>query len=220
MSSMMDKKFDLGATISDLRAPTRLGPLLSVDFFKPRTVHPYVAKNECNHYCLDCEGKDDAIFCTICIPAIASTMSSWYIQKSSYHEVIGVEELKSVADVSLVQTYVINYGRVVFLNRQPQAPQHGFKCVSHAGACRECGRGVVDASFCFCSLSCKLNGMVSDPNITFIVDPRLNREDSSLAIEEVDEADNYHHGPSNSPSGWISYRRWPRKGVPERAPFY
>lgn len=82
------------------------------------------------------------------------------IRKSSYREVIRVAELKAVADVSLVQTYVINYDRVVFLNRRPQAPQHGIKCVGPAGACRECGRGLVDANFRFCSLSCKVHARV------------------------------------------------------------
>ena len=91
------------------------------------------------------------------------------IRKSSYREVIRVAELKAVADISLVQTYVINYDRVVFLNRRPQAPQHGVKCVGPAGACRECGRGLVDANFRFCSLSCKVHACTRPLIIAFHV---------------------------------------------------
>ena len=78
------------------------------------------------------------------------------IRRSSYHEVIRVAELKTVADISQVQTYVINADRVVFLNPRPRAPQHFIKCVGAAGACEECGRGLVDAAFRFCSLGCKV----------------------------------------------------------------
>jgi hypothetical protein len=78
------------------------------------------------------------------------------IRRSSYHEVVRVAELKPLADVSLVQTYVINADRVLFLNPRPRAPQHFSKCVGPAGACEECGRGLVDAAFRFCSLGCKV----------------------------------------------------------------
>jgi hypothetical protein len=85
------------------------------------------------------------------------------IRRSSYHEVIRVAELKALADVSLVQTYVINADKVMFLNPRPRAPQHFSKCVGAAGACEECGRGLVDAVFRFCSLGCKVLRHVSLP---------------------------------------------------------
>ncbi|VAI45076.1 hypothetical protein VPH35_104302 [Triticum aestivum] len=200
------------------RTPVWLGPLLGAEFFKRCADHPYLVKNECNHYCLDCAGEDDAVCCTLCVSGHRNHHVV-QIRKSSYREVIRVAELKAVADISLVQTYVINYDRVVFLNRRPQAPQHGVKCVGPAGACRECGRGLVDANFRFCSLSCKLDGMVSNPNLTFMIDPRRNRGNSGSNTEDEGEADDLQ-GPSDPPWGWISYRRRPRKGVPEVAPFY
>ncbi|XP_020169327.1 uncharacterized protein [Aegilops tauschii subsp. strangulata] len=160
------------------RTPAWLGPLLGAEFFKPCATHPYLVKNECNHYCLDCAGEDDAICCTQCVSVHPS------------HHIV-------------------------------QAPQHGVKCVGPAGVCLESSRGLVDANFLFCSLSCKLDGMVSDPNLTFIVDQRRNQEDPSLETgEDDDEGGDGLPGSSNRPPGWISYRRRPRKGIPERAPFY
>ncbi|KAI4978323.1 hypothetical protein ZWY2020_014877 [Hordeum vulgare] len=215
----MGMPFDHQAASWGRRTPAWLEPLLGAEFFKPCADHPYLVKNECNHYCLDCAGEDDAVCCTLCVSAHRNHRVV-QIRKSSYREVIRVAELKAVADVSLVQTYVINYDRVVFLNRRPQAPQHGVKCVGPAGACRECGRGLVDANFRFCSLGCKLDGMVFDANLTFMVHPRCNRENSGSNTEEEGEEDGDPSGPSDPPPGWISYRRRPRKGVPERAPFF
>ena len=66
--------------------------------------------------------------------------------------------------------------------------------------------------------------MVSDPNLTFILDPECKWEylDSDSTKEEDDGG--HLPGPSNSqPIGGTSYRRQPRKGVcgpPQRAPFY
>ncbi|XBH62295.1 hypothetical protein VPH35_116552 [Triticum aestivum] len=205
---MMNMRFRHEAA-AEGRTPAWLGPLLGAEFFKPCATHPYLVKNECNHYCLDCAGEDDAICCTQCVSAHPSHHIV-QIRKSSYHEVIRVPELKAVADVSQVQTYVINYDRV-----------HGVKCVGPAGVCLESSRGLVDANFLFCSLSCKLDGMVSDPNLTFIVDQRRNQEDPSLETgEDDDEGGDGVPGSSNRPPGWISYRCRPRQGIFERAPFY
>uniref|UniRef100_N1R2M8 Uncharacterized protein n=1 Tax=Aegilops tauschii TaxID=37682 RepID=N1R2M8_AEGTA len=61
--------------------------------------------------------------------------------------------------------------------------------------------------------------LLSDPNLTFMIDPRRNQGNSGSNTEDEGEADDLP-GPSDPPPGWISYRRRPRKGVPERAPFY
>ncbi|XBH62294.1 hypothetical protein VPH35_116551 [Triticum aestivum] len=202
---MMNMRFRHEAAVAaEGRTPAWLGPLLGAEFFKLCATHPYLVKNECNHYCLDCTGEDDAICCTQCVSAHRNHHIV-QIRKLSYREVIRVAELKAVADVSQVQTYVINYDRV---------------CIGPAGGCLECCRGLVDANFLFCSLSCKLDGMVSDPSLTFIVDPRRNQEEPGLETEEEDEGGYGLPGSSNRPPGWISYHRRPRKGIPERAPFY
>ena len=77
-------------------------------------------------------------------------------RSSRYIEVIRVAELEEVADMSLVQTYVVHQDKVVYLNPRPQAPQQAVKCSGSGGACLVCGRKLVDAIFSFCSLGCKV----------------------------------------------------------------
>ena len=74
-------------------------------------------------------------------------------------------ELEEVADMSLVQPYVVNHERVMYVNPRPQAPQHAIMCFSPAGACLICGRKLVDEIFRFCSLGCKVYAC----NLTFLV---------------------------------------------------
>ncbi|XP_051197023.1 protein RGF1 INDUCIBLE TRANSCRIPTION FACTOR 1-like [Lolium perenne] len=215
-SSWMGRDFsdDEAAAAEDRFVPSWLRPLLTAKFFEPCAFHPELVRNERNHYCLDCAGDNGAICCSLCISAHRSHRVV-QIRRSSYHEVIRVAELKALADVSLVQTYIINADKVMFLNPRPRAPQHFSKCVGAAGACEECGRGLVDAVFRFCSLGCKLKSMASDANLTFILDPKHKWEGS----EEGDLS-----GPSNlQTTRQISYRRHARKGVhraPTQAPFF
>ena len=48
-------------------APSWLRPLLGARFFQLCAVHPQLVKNECNHYCLNCEGEEDAVYCPMCL---------------------------------------------------------------------------------------------------------------------------------------------------------
>ncbi|XP_020166699.1 protein RGF1 INDUCIBLE TRANSCRIPTION FACTOR 1-like [Aegilops tauschii subsp. strangulata] len=206
-------------------APSWLGPLLGARFFQRCAVHPRLAKNECNHYCLSCAGEENAVCCPMCLSGHRDH-HVLQIRRSSYKNsvVIRVAELEEVADMSLVQPYVVNHERVMYLNPRPQAPQHAIMCFSPAGAYLMCGRKLVDEIFRFCSLGCKLEGMVSDPNLTFILDPecKLEYSDSDSTGEEDDGG--HLPGPSNfQPIGGTSYRRQPRKGVcgpPQQSPFY
>ena len=65
-------------------------------------------------------------------------------------------ELDEVADMSLVQPYVVNHERVVYLNPRSQAPQHAVKCFRPASECLVCDRKLVKPIFRFCSISCKV----------------------------------------------------------------
>ena len=66
---------------------------------------------------------------------------------------IRVAELHEVTDMSLVQPYVVNHERVVYLNPRSQAPQHAVKCFWPAGESLVCDRKLVEPIFRFCSIS-------------------------------------------------------------------
>ncbi|XP_020081531.1 uncharacterized protein LOC109705199 [Ananas comosus] len=220
----------------DAGGPAWLRPLLQTSFFVPCEVHADSSKSECNMYCLDCTG--DAL-CSYCLPRHKDHRVV-QIRRSSYHNVIRVSEVSKFIDISCVQTYIINSAKIVFLNERPQ-PRPG-KGVTNT--CEICCRSLLD-SFRFCSLGCKLGGMKRDPELSFTLRPKPNRD--SLHGSESDESSTPRKvrrttgfmnrsieipmAPSDDEGGHltssispgtppiISYRTSRRKGTPQRAPF-
>ncbi|KAG0468935.1 hypothetical protein HPP92_018263 [Vanilla planifolia] len=242
------------------RGPPWLWPLLKTSFFVTCRVHGVSAKSECNMYCLDCMGnalcsyclvhhKDHNVvqvsvfflLCSIDAFSVFKISSLIQIRRSSYHNVIRVSEVSKFIDISSVQTYVINSAKIVFLNERPQ-PRPG-KGVTNT--CEICCRSLLD-SFRFCSLGCKLGGLKRDPELTFALRPKGDRElgevseseESStprklrktLAFGRVVDADGWkssdddargRQSGATSPATplIVSYRTSRRKGIPHRAPF-
>ncbi|VVB08177.1 unnamed protein product [Arabis nemorensis] len=203
-----------GVEEEENRWPPWLKPLLKENFFVQCEFHSGSSKRECNMYCLDCTNG------SLCYTCLAHHKEHRIIQirRSSYHDVIRVNEIQKFLDIRSIQTYVINSAKVVFLNQRPQ-PRPG-KGVGATSACKVCYRGLVDDCFCFCSLGCKVAGTSSSCEEKRVKHTPMESENSSNS-SGVDN--NISNPQSLSPSTpqvptFSSKRRRPRKGIPYRSP--
>ncbi|RDY00613.1 hypothetical protein CR513_16178, partial [Mucuna pruriens] len=198
----------------DNRWPPWLKPLLKESFFVQCKLHADSHKSECNMYCLDCM---NGALCSLCL-AYHKDHRAIQIRRSSYHDVIRVNEIQKVLDITGVQTYIINSARVVFLNERPQ-PRPG-KGVTNT--CEVCERSLLD-SYRFCSLGCKIVG--TSRNF------QKKKKSATMASDSEDScSSNSSHGknnnnkvqsftPSTPPPTSVNYRTAKRrKGIPHRAP--
>ncbi|KAM7258446.1 hypothetical protein ACFE04_014187 [Oxalis oulophora] len=206
----------------DKKWPLWLKSLLTEQFFVHCKVHADSHKSECNMYCLDCMNGG---LCSLCL-AHHKDHRAIQIRRSSYHDVIRVNEIQKFLDISGVQTYVINSARVVFLNERPQ-PRPG-KGVTNT--CEVCERSLLD-SFRFCSLGCKIVG--TSKNFQ-----KKRRYQTATVSDSEDSYSSSSHGklkkskenfvhykiqsfrPSTPPQTLATIRSAKRrKGIPHRAPF-
>ncbi|KAK7386614.1 hypothetical protein VNO78_26948 [Psophocarpus tetragonolobus] len=204
-----------GPDDEDNRWPPWLKPLLKESFFVQCKLHADSHKSECNMYCLDCM---NGALCSLCL-AYHKDHRAIQIRRSSYHDVIRVNEIQKVLDIAGVQTYIINSARVVFLNERPQ-PRPG-KGVTNT--CEVCERSLLD-SYRFCSLGCKIVG--TSRNF------QKKKKSTAMASDSEDSySSNSSHGkknihrvvqsftPSTPPPTSVNYRTAKRrKGIPHRAP--
>ncbi|CAN0908150.1 Protein RGF1 INDUCIBLE TRANSCRIPTION FACTOR 1 [Linum grandiflorum] len=216
------------------RWPPWLKPLLRERFFVQCKIHADSHKSECNMYCLDCMNGP---LCSLCL-SYHKDHRAIQIRRSSYHDVIRVNEIQKVLDITGVQTYVINSARVVFLNERPQ-PRPG-KGVTNT--CEVCERSLLD-SFRFCSLGCKIAG--TSGNFQKRRKQQVKEMEHSYSDESYSSTTSTHshsHGhnghnykgkyyisssidkmesfsPSTPPPTSTSFRTAKRrKGIPHRAP--
>ncbi|XP_068635094.1 protein RGF1 INDUCIBLE TRANSCRIPTION FACTOR 1-like [Aristolochia californica] len=197
-----------GGPDDDNMWPPWLRPLLETSFFVQCKFHADSHKSECNMYCLDCM---NGALCSLCL-SYHKDHRAIQIRRSSYHDVIRVNEIQKVLDITGVQTYIINSARVVFLNERPQ-PRPG-KGVTNT--CEVCERSLLD-SFRFCSLGCKIAGITKN---------RSKKRASASDSEESYSSNSRGHDktvqsfiPSTPPPTITNFRTAKRrKGVPHRAP--
>uniref|UniRef100_A0A2P2KIS5 PLATZ transcription factor family protein n=3 Tax=Rhizophora mucronata TaxID=61149 RepID=A0A2P2KIS5_RHIMU len=197
----------------DTKWPAWLRPLLQTSFFVQCKHHADAHKSECNMYCLDCM---NGALCSLCL-SFHKDHTAIQIRRSSYHDVIRVNEIQKYLDITGVQTYIINSARIVFLNERPQ-PRPG-KGVTNT--CLVCERSLLD-SFTYCSLGCKIVGTSRN-----FKKKKMRKEmDGSDTEESVNGISNgsakiktQSFSPSTLPPNSVNYRTAKRrKGVPRRSP--
>ncbi|XAR54804.1 hypothetical protein NMG60_11030107 [Bertholletia excelsa] len=211
-----------GPDDEDNRWPPWLKPLLQESFFRQCKLHADAHRSECNMYCLDCT---NGALCSICL-TYHKDHRAIQIRRSSYHDVIRVNEIQKYLDISSVQTYVINSAKVVFLNERPQ-PRPG-KGVTNT--CEVCERSLLD-SFRFCSLGCKVVGTSKNFQKKSKHSPEKKHLTGPAPVSDSDDSySSSSHGrrksssspsftPSTPPPTMVNYRTAKRrKGIPHRAP--
>jgi len=87
------------------------------------------------------------------------------IRRSSYHNVVRVQDVAKAVNVAGIQTYIINSARVVFLNERPhprgkngESKRTSALVAADGGACKHCLRTLQADSVSFCSIACKIRG--------------------------------------------------------------
>ncbi|EOA26075.1 hypothetical protein CARUB_v10019494mg [Capsella rubella] len=130
--------------------PAWLEVLLKEKFFNACLDHEDVKKNEKNILCIDC-------CLSICPHCLSSHTSHRLLQirRYVYRDVLRVEDGSKLMDCSLIQPYITNSSKVVFINERPQSRQ--FR--GSGNICITCDRSL-QSPYIFCSLSCKISDVI------------------------------------------------------------
>ncbi len=87
------------------------------------------------------------------------------IRRSSYHNVVRVQDVAKTINVAGIQTYIINSARVVFLKERPhprgkngENKRASTVTAANGGACKHCLRTLQADTVSFCSIACKARG--------------------------------------------------------------
>jgi hypothetical protein len=192
--------------------PPWLRPLLAARFYTACEAHPHSRRGgERNMFCLDCAATaGTGPLCGLCTDGGHPGHRVIQIRRSTYNAVVRVSDIRDHVDMGGVQTYVINGGRVVFLNER--SPRHNHQYGRHRGspyACVTCARVLHDAC-CFCSLACKA---ASGSSCCYDSNTRCSPSFPSLLRTAVSQS------CTPPPTPLLTMPMHRRKGIPHRAPF-
>ncbi|KAF2589048.1 hypothetical protein F2Q70_00041199 [Brassica cretica] len=130
--------------------PAWLEVLLKEKFFNACLDHEEEKKNEKNILCIDC----CLSICPHCLPSHTSHRLL-RIRRYMYNDVLRVEDGSKLMDCSLIQPYIVNSSKVVFINERPHPRQ--FR--GSGNFCSTCDRSL-QSPYLFCSLSCKISDVI------------------------------------------------------------
>ncbi|CAN6836893.1 unnamed protein product [Brassica oleracea] len=130
--------------------PAWLEVLLKEKFFNACLEHEAVKKNEKNILCIDC----CLSICPHCLPS-HNSHRLLQIRRYVYNDVLRVEDGSKLMDCSLIQPYITNSSKVVFINERPHSRQ--FR--GSGNFCYTCDRSL-QSPYVFCSLSCKISDVI------------------------------------------------------------
>ncbi|GLI58831.1 hypothetical protein VaNZ11_000595, partial [Volvox africanus] len=100
---------------------------------------------------LDVDDPFGRAYCHFCRPVSAGARVV-QVRRNTYHDVMRIGDMSMLYDISGIQQYTINNGKVIFLRPRPQMPKQGY-----VPNCYYCHRSLMDIGSRFCSLECKLN---------------------------------------------------------------
>ncbi|XP_010541173.1 PREDICTED: uncharacterized protein At3g50808-like [Tarenaya hassleriana] len=170
------------------RKPAWLEGLMAETFFASCGVHEgWSHKNEKNVFCLTC----CVSLCPHCVP-FHQSHPLLQVRRYMYQDVVLLSDLENFIDCSYIKPYTLNGAKVIYLNQRAQT-----SAVS-SNVCRHCYK-VIQEPFHFCSLSCKVDHLISQ-----------YADLSSIILYRLDDDDDGNSERKGSR----------RKGVPHRAPFY
>ncbi|KAL9261374.1 RGF1 INDUCIBLE TRANSCRIPTION FACTOR 1-like protein [Drosera capensis] len=104
------------------------------------------------------------------------------VRRYVYHDVVRLIDLQKLIDCSYIQPYTINGAKVIFLNERAQARSY-----KGANACFTCER-ILQHSFSFCSLSCKVDHMLREERDLSRILYRIQQSDFAYTQFEGEEA--------------------------------
>lgn len=153
------------------------------------------------------------------------------VRRSSYHDVVKIGEISKLADITGVQSYVINGAKVIFLRRRPQprAP----KGAVGASQCLVCSRHLQDISH-FCSLQCRLDGEAGVRHVSLRPGSSSGSSEGESPLDLLHQQHQHYrelrhmgdvgsdsdYGSNDSTSSLRDGSRMRKKTHPARAPVY